>query len=147
MYNLIWLGRWLERAENVARVVNASATAVREGNDIRLPAVPGQVAIEDPARSLSALLNEHKASSIYHSMYTARSNATQVGTVELIRAISGVVEKLESDRPASDSPEEAERLTGDVLEGLDEIYKIIDDSWFHREPLSEEEVYRRFVQQ
>ena len=48
-------------------------------------------------------------------------------------AISGVVEKLENDRP--------------VLEGLDEVYKIIDDSWFHREPLSEEEVYRRFVQQ
>ena len=80
-------------------------------------------------------------------MHTARSNATQVGTVELIPAISGVVEKLENDRPASDSPEEAERLTGDVLEGLDEVYKIIDDSWFHREPLSEEEVYRRFVQQ
>ena len=25
--------------------------------------------------------------------------------------------------------------------------KIIDDSWFHQEALSEEEVYRRFVQQ
>ena len=35
VYNLIWLGRWLERAENVTRVINTFArAAVDNGDDI-----------------------------------------------------------------------------------------------------------------
>ena len=155
VYNLIWLGRWLERAENIARVVNAAAQlAIDKGNDIQTfqqalgnAAADRGIAIDDPGQSLSMLLKDHAASSIYHSLYTARSNATQIGTVELIRAITGVLLTLENDGASADSPDAAGRVTSDILEGLNEVYKVIDDSWFHQEPLSEEEVYRRFVQQ
>ena len=35
VYNLIWLGRWLERADNIARVVNTFARmAVDQGSDM-----------------------------------------------------------------------------------------------------------------
>ena len=155
VYNLIWLGRWLERAESIARLVNASAQAsIEKGYDLETfqqslgsEATARGIVIEEPGRSLSMLLREHQVSSIYHSIYTARGNATQIGTVELIRAITVVLNVLEDGGPASDSPQEAQRLTNSILEGLNEVYKVIDDSWFHREPLSEEEVYRRFVQQ
>ena len=38
-------------------------------------------------------------------------------------------------------------LTTDLLDGLGRIYQVIDDSWFHQEALSEQEVFHRFVQQ
>ncbi len=154
VYNLIWLGRWLERADNIARVINTFARiAVESGGDMpalqqslgNAAAIRG-IRVEDAGKSLEMLLKEHGASSIYHSLHTARSNATHVGTVELIRAISETVMTLEKDTmPAS--PLEALLLTNEVLERLDAVYKVIDDSWFHQEALSEEEVYRRFVQQ
>ncbi len=154
VYNLIWLGRWLERADNIARVINTFARiAVESGGDMpalqqslgNAAAIRG-IRVEDAGKSLEMLLKEHGASSIYHSLHTARSNATHVGTVELIRAISETVMTLEKDTmPAS--PLEALLLTNEVLERLDAVYKGIDDSWFHQEALSEEEVYRRFVQQ
>ena len=36
---------------------------------------------------------------------------------------------------------------GVVLTILDELHQSIEDAWFHSNVLSEEEVYRRFVQQ
>ena len=40
VYNLIWLGRWLERAENVARVINTFARlAMDNGEDVHALAV------------------------------------------------------------------------------------------------------------
>ena len=154
VYNLIWLGRWLERADNIARVINTFARiAVESGADLLTlqqslanAAIRG-IRVEDAGKSLEMLLKEHEASSIYHSLHTARSNATHVGTVELIRAISETVMTLERDGAMPSSPLEALLLTNEVLERLDAVYQVIDDSWFHQEALSEEEVYRRFVQQ
>ena len=155
VYNLIWLGRWLERADNIARVVNTFARmAVEGGNDmthlqeslVNAAAIRG-IRIDVPEQSLRMLLTDHEASSIYHSLHTARSNATHVGTVELIRAISETVMTLEGDGSTPSTPLEALLLTNDVLERLERVYQIIDESWFHQEALSEEEVYRRFVQQ
>ena len=155
VYSLIWLGRWLERADSIARVVNAFArTAVESGGDmaalqqsLEIAARVRGISIEDPDQSLIMLLKDHAASSIYHSLHTARSNATHVGTVELIRAISETVMTLERDDSMPETPLEALLLTNEILERLEAVYKIIDDSWFHQEALSEEEVYRRFVQQ
>ena len=155
VYNLIWMGRWLERADNIARVVNTFArVAVEDGSDIlALQASLGNAAairgisIDDPSRSLVMLLKQHEASSIYHSLATARSNATHVGTVELIRALSEAVLTLEDDNAMPQTPLDALLLTNRILESLSAVYKVIDDNWFHQEALSEEEVYRRFVQQ
>ena len=155
VYNLIWMGRWLERADNTARVINSFArVAVENGSDMtalqhslsNAAAIRG-VSIDDPPRTLEMLLKQHEVSSIYHSLATARGNATHVGTVELIRAMSEAVLTLEDDGAMPQTPLDALLLTNQILERLSAVYKVIDDNWFHQEALSEEEVYRRFVQQ
>ncbi len=155
VYNLIWLGRWLERADNIARVVNTFARmAVANGSDMLVlqqsletaAAIRG-ISIEEPGQSLAMLLKDHGASSIYHSLATARGNATHVGTVELIRAMSEAVLTLEDDAAMPATPLDALLLTNEILERLNAVYKIIDDNWFHQEALSEEAAYRRVVQQ
>ena len=155
VYNLIWLGRWLERAENVARVINTFArAAIENGEDIHELAASlvnaariRGIHIDEPDHCLSMLLKYHEPSSIYHSMTTARNNATQVGTVELIRAITGVLSDMDQVRLPLESTEEAVRVTSGILDGLNGVYGVIETNWYHRESLSEEEVYRRFVQQ
>ena len=52
---------------------------------------------EDPSFTLELLLRRHEISPIYRSLTTARGNATHVGTVELIRALSEAVLTLEDD--------------------------------------------------
>ena len=105
------------------------------------------IAIDDPSHTLEMLLKRDSVSSIYHSVATARGNATHVGTVELIRAMSEAVLTLEDDNAMPQTPLDALLLTNQLLERLSAVYRVIDDNWFHQEPLSEEEVYRRFVQQ
>ena len=155
IYNLIWLGRWLERADNIVRVVNTFARiAVDQGSDMdafqrslnNAAAIRG-IAIEEPNQALGMLLKYHDASSVYHSIATARSNATHVGAVELIRAISNVLLTLEGDSVIPNSPLDALLLTNNMLERLGQVYQVIDDSWFYQEAISEEEVFRRLVQQ
>lgn len=155
VYNLIWLGRWLERADTIARVLNVSATlAIQKGDNDQVfqeilsaaAAVRG-IALENESDVVRALIKDDTTSSIYHSLYTARGNATQVGSVELIQAIGEIVSALEEAIPGVDSPRAVQSLMESVLGGLSNVYRVIDDSWFHREPLSEEEVYHRFIQQ
>ena len=67
--------------------------------------------------------------------------------MELIRAISGIIQSLDEATLPVPTPEEARSLTSHVLEGLSGVYEVIEASWFHREAMSEEEVYLRFVQQ
>lgn len=155
VYNLIWLGRWLERADNITRVVNTFAgMAVNQGSDmvtfqrsLNNAAVIRGIMVDGSYQALTMLLKDHGTSSVYHSLVTARSNATQVGTLELIRAIHDTLLKLEDSSTPLNTPQDALMLTTDLLDGLGRIYQVIDDSWFHQEALSEEEVFRRFVQQ
>ena len=115
VYNLIWMGRWLERADNTARVINNFARiAVENDSDMRTlqqslanaAAIRG-ISVDDPSRTLELLLKRHAASSIYHSLATARGNAAHVGTGELIRALSEAVLTLEDDNAMPQSPVDA----------------------------------------
>ena len=90
------------------------------------------ISIDDPTRTLQMLLKQHEVSSIYHSLATARGNATHVGTVELIRAMSEAVLTLEDDSTMPETPLDALLLTNQLLERLSAVYKVIDDSWFHQ---------------
>ena len=99
--------------------------------------------VDGSYQALTRLLKDHGTSSVYHSLVTARSNAT----LELIRAIHDTLLKLEDATTPLNTPQDALMLTTDLLDGLGRIYQVIDGSWFHQEALSEEEVFRRFVQQ
>ena len=43
--------------------------------------------------------------------------------------------------------EEVVELMDEILPVLETLHSVIEEAWFHSGPLSEEEVYRRFVQQ
>ena len=154
-YNLIWMGRWLERAENMARTLDAAAlTAMQAGlkrkafNATLKPiGAAWGVSAEGQANGVPALIKDDPASSIYRSLARARDNANEVGPLELIRAINAGLGELEQLKALPQTPEEVHRLMTSVLTGLQVVYKVIEDRWFHREAMSEEEIYRQFVNQ
>ncbi len=154
-YNLIWLGRWLERAENIARAVDAAAIAgIHHGNDqdvmthsLDATAAAWGISLDQGPRVLSDLIRDHNPSSVYYCLTKARDNATQVCPLELIRAISEIVLGMERRDNLPHSPEETHRLMSSILESIKVFNDAIDEQWFRREPLSEDEMYRRFMQQ
>ena len=155
VYNLIWLGRWLERTENTARLVNGAArqTLAAGGDGEEFAAAVGRIAdtlgveVENPGMAAGEILLRNPASSALQCLVKARMNATQVAPVELIRAISGVIMELEEVEDAGlESPERVMEVAEGITAGLADIYQAIEDRWFGRESLTEEEVFHRFVQ-
>lgn len=155
VYNLIWLGRWLERAEGISRAVNTTARSVRQAGGAEEQLVAGLgpvadflgVALADRSAVAGEILLRHPASSALQCLSQARMNATQVAPVELIRAIAAVILDLEgTDVDSLRSPERVIELTARIESGIADIYAAIEDRWFGRESLTEEEVFHRFVQ-
>ena len=155
VYNLIWLGRWLERTESIARAVSAAAHRVRQagGSEEQLAAglMPIAdflgVALPDPAQVAGEILLNHPASSTLQCLSKARVNATQVAPVELIRVIGALILDLEETEADSlRSPEQVIAVTARIESGIADIYQAIESRWFSREALTEEEVFHRFVQ-
>lgn len=156
VYNLIWMGRWLERAENIARAANAAALKARQSDDadsrlseeLREVAATLGVPLPDDSLAASEIILRNSASSIMQSLAKARLNATQVAPVELIRPISEMILDMEECDPALlRSSERVIEITSRVIDGMADINATIEDAWFGGESLTEEEVYRRFVQQ
>ena len=98
------------------------------------------------------ILFENSVSSALLSLYRARMNAAQVAPVELVRAIAEVILTLEEQDPAAltsvDGVSEngVSKIAQGVMDGLSQIGEEIEDWWFGRESLTEEEAYHRFVQ-
>ena len=156
VYNLIWLGRWLERAESISRAVNtaarwAAANGAENGTlGEALVPVAGAAGIKIGDREALAgeILLLHPASSALHCLSNARMNATQVAPVELIRAIGSAILDLEEiDAASLNTPERVREVTEGISVHIANIYEVIEDRWFGRESLTEEEVFHRFVQQ
>ena len=155
VYNLIWLGRWIERAETVARVLKWAAG--QEGVDsdtspgldevARMAASVRGLSVEPDESALDALLTRDGGSSLRGCLTAARYNATHVAPVEVIRNIGSAISTLDDLDGSPSSPEEVASLMSDMLILLDQLHKSIEDAWFHSEALSEEEVFRRFMQQ
>ena len=155
VYNLLWLGRWLERAESVSRSVNGAArralAADEEGAEFaaglgRIADSLG-VALAAPDTAAGEILLRHPASAPLQCLVKARMNATQVAPVELMRAIAAVIMELEElEDAALSTPQQVKEVTDGIAAGLAEIYQAIEDRWFGRESLTEEEAFRRFVQ-
>ena len=156
VYNLIWMGRWLERTEGISRAVNTAARSVQQtgGNEQEL--VDGLcpiaaflgVPLADRAEVAGEILLNNPASSALQCLSKARMNATQVAPVEVIRAIAAIILDLEAaDADSLRSPEQVIEITAGINAGLEVVFKAIEDRWFGRESLTEEEVFHRSVQQ
>ena len=156
VYNLIWLGRWLERTEAISRAVNSAARqasaggngAISLGDFLAPVANVAGISVGDTDSLAGEILLEHPASSALHCLSNARMNATQVAPVELIRAIGAAILDLEEiDAASLDTPERVIEVTDGIAAHLANIHEAIEDRWFGRESLTEEEVFHRFVQQ
>ena len=65
----------------------------------------------------------------------------------MIQNIAATIQKLDDLDDSPSTAEEVASLMRVILALLDYLHQSIEEAWFHSEPLSEEEVYRRFVQQ
>ena len=153
VYNLVWLGRWIERAQDVGRALLWAAR--RSGEDAS--AFADSLAMVAAVRGLTpaagettleALLFRDGGASLRGCLAAARYNATHVAPVEVIRRIGEAIRGLDAAGGGTpSSPERVAALVGGALSALDELHKCIEESWFRAAALSEEEVYRRFIQQ
>ena len=155
-HNLIWLGRWLERAEGVARGMDTAAKqALREGGGCDtlvdcLCDLASSLGVTVVRREEAAaeLLLRNSGSSVLQSLLKARLSATQVAPVELMRALTEAVLEVQ-DLPVEDieTPQQIIDIATQVIGKILEAGQVIEDEWFARETLSDEEIYRRFAQQ
>lgn len=153
VYNLIWLGRWIERAQTIARVVRWAALQDAEEGQPGLETVLGMaasirgVSVGPDDTALEMLLTRDSGASLRGCLAAARFNATHVAPVEVIQVIGAGVEMMDSPEDPITTPEQVVALMDEMLPLLDSLHSVIEEAWFHSGPLSEEEVYRRFVQQ
>ena len=156
VYNLIWLGRWLERAEGISRAVNSAALSAKArsapdgGMAEALAPVANVLGISyvDNGTLAGEILLDNQLSSVLHCLSNARMNAIQVAPVELVRAISAAIMELQDIEPGSlTTPDRVIDVTDSIANNVAHIYEAIEDRWFGRESLTEEEVFHRFVQQ
>lgn len=155
-YNLIWLGRWMERAESIARGMDTAAKqALREGGgyDTLLDCLCDLasslgVSVEIRDEVAAELLHRNSGSSVLQSLVKARLAATQVAPVELMRCLTEAILELE-DVAVEDmeTPQQVIDVATVVIGRIAEAGQIIEDQWFGRESLSDDEIYRRFAQQ
>jgi hypothetical protein len=152
VYNLVWLGRWVERAQTTARVVkwaamqDASASGHEIEKVLRMAADIRGLEVGQDETALELLLTRDSGASLRGSLGAARFNATHVAPVEVLRLLGAAIEMMDGDTPIA-SADDVISLMNRVLPTLDELHSAIEEAWFHSTPLSEEEVYRRFVQQ
>ena len=156
VYNLVWLGRWIERSHTIARVVRWAAMQDASGTDdtqhdietvLRMAAGIRGLTIDEGETALDLLLTRDSGASLRGCLAAARFNATHVAPVEVMQVLGEAIEMVEGDGPAVSSANEAVALMDHLLPILDRLHSAVEESWFHSGPLSEEEVYRRFVQQ
>ena len=67
--------------------------------------------------------------------------------VELIQNLVDAIALFEEAEEHPTTVAEAANLLRQMLAVMDEAHSTVEQAWFHSEPLSEEEVYQRFVQQ
>ena len=153
IYSLIWIGRCLERAEGVTRALDAVALGAMESEDkdaafeLALKPVLAAWGVHPEGNDLRGLLFEDETSSVYRSLVRARSNAQQVGPLELMNAINLVVTEMERNEGSVNTPEQVHQFATAIIKLLANAYNVIETHWFHREPLSEKVMYRLFAQQ
>lgn len=153
-YNLLWLGRWLERAYEIARELLYLAQRDEEADGgvdaptmLEWAAAARGMTVEEGSTALEALLTARNGASVRACLEQARYNATAVAPVELIQNLVDAIALFEEEEERPTTVAEAADLLRRMLAVMDEAHSTVEQAWFHSEPLSEEEVYQRFVQQ
>ena len=154
VYNLIWLGRWMERAESLIRAIDSAALTYLgdQGPDVvptqalRSVALAWGIEPNDPEDPLSALINQAGASSVRVSVERARDNAHQVAPLELMTALNVLLLRLDNIEAGPLSPSALHDFATQILNEMAESSRIVEEVWFKREGLTEEEIVRRFLQ-
>ena len=153
VYNLIWLGRWIERAQTIARVVRWAAQQDVTDGQPGLETVLGMAAsirgvnVGPDDTALDMLLTRDSGASLRGCLAAARFNATHVAPVEVIQVIGAAIDLMDAAGQPLTTSEEVVELMDEILPVLETLHSVIEEAWFHSGSLSEEEVYRRFVQQ
>ena len=153
VYNLVWLGRWIERAQTIAKVVRWAALQDADEGQPGLETVLGMaasirgVSVGPDDTALDMLLTRDSGASLRGCLAAARFNATHVAPVEVIQVIGLAVELMDSAEQPITTSEQVVGLMDEMLPVLDSLHSSIEEAWFHSGPLSEEEAYRRFLQQ
>ena len=155
-YNLIWLGRWMERVESITRGMDTAAKqALRDGGGsdalvdclCDLASSLG-VSVEQREDVAAELLLRNSESSVLQSLYKARLSATQVAPVELMRVLTEAILEVENlPVEAIEMPQQIIDVATALIGRIADAGQVIEDEWFGREALSDEEIYRRFAQQ
>ena len=150
VYNLVWLGRWIERAQSVARLLLWSArhdATSRLQDVLAIASEIRGVTVAENESALEALLIRDSGASLRACLAAARYNATHVAPIEVIRSIGAAIEALDRHHPPPATPAEVGAMMERTLGLLDELHAAVEAAWFHPEVPSEEEVYRRFLRQ
>ena len=100
VYNLVWLGRWIERAETVSRVLKwaAEQEGSAPGTSPGLDEIAGMaasvrgVSVEPDESALDALLTRDSGASLRGCLMAARYNATHAAPVEVIQNIGTAIQ-------------------------------------------------------
>lgn len=100
VYNLVWLGRWLERFDGIARMLGAIG---RSGDDV-VGARAFQRSLQSAALAFGVAAAEPDASAEDHiaafgelmaaCLRNARDDATQVGSLELIQELNALLHEF-----------------------------------------------------
>jgi hypothetical protein len=141
VYNLIWLGRWIERAQSVARMLRW-ATGHAATNDLEdvlgMAADVRGITVSANDSALEVLLTGDSGGSLRGCLEAARYNATHVAPVEVIRIIGTAIATLNRHDPAS-SPADVAALMQSVLSTLDELHAAVEEAWFHSDTLQQQQ--------
>ena len=141
VYNLIWLGRWIERAQSVARML-LWATGHAATNDLEdvlgMAADVRGITVSENDSALEVLLTRDSGASVRGCLEAARYNATHVAPAEVIRIIGTAIATLNRHDPASPRADVA-ALIQSVLSTLDELHAAVEEAWFHSDTLQQQQ--------
>ena len=112
VYNLVWLGRWIERAQTVARVLLWAAEQDTDENGhmpslddvVGMAAAVRGVSVPEGDSALDALLTRDSGASLRGCLAAARYNATHVAPVEVVQCVGAAIYNLDTVEPSPSTP-------------------------------------------
>jgi len=136
VYNLVWLGRWLERFDAISRTLGAIARSAEDVTGARAfegslqsAALAFGVAGSDSEASAEdqvAAFGELMAS----CLRGARDDATQVGSLELIQELNTLLEEFPGVWSSVEGATGLSSATQYLSSRMDEVTAVCEQGWF-----------------